>query len=766
MKQYIVRVYQSFPRAFWGCVGAGALVNGFMLSWLLLKPFYTTAFITVDNILQTLGMLLGAVFCFLAIARSESSQGYTAAQRRSLLLVAIFTGLGCLCIACGQAIYTYYQQFLYQSPPFPGLSDAGYLGVYPFLFLGILSLPTRPISWLERSRIFLDGLLIMTAITAASWYFILGPTILQGYDSLFAKIVGAAYPFSDLVLMFCLLLLASRSSSPALRSTLFLLSLGLLIVVGTDSIYDLRTLSNAYFTGSWLDLGWPLGYTVIGLAIQALPWGKFSPAASEQPANAGGRQKAWSSLIAYALIPPEFVFVLVLWHDNLSGPLAEGVYLGAAILIGLIVVRQIFVIWETLHLNAALRRANLRLESMATTDPLTELPNHRALQSLLAQEGERACRYGRPFSLLFFDGDRFKQVNDTYGHAVGDIVLRELGKRARSVLRAGDTVGRFGGEEFLVILPETAEQEARTVAERLRSVVAALPLAACEIEGGIAVTVSIGVASYPDDGNAVNIIQEQADQAMYWAKRLGRNQVRTAAEAERANHDAALKAATAHALDRHELAFFDGRDPEQQLRAEQLRLVYSLMGVLDWREPGTNEHANEVSDLVAGMARLLGFDDQRTLRAATAAFLHDIGKIALPDRLLQQPRSHFSDSEWRLLQQHAELGAAIVEDSPWLSDLAPAIRHHHERWDGKGNPNGLTGEAIPLEARLIALAEAYHAIISERPYRAARTPAEALAELERCSGTQFDPALIPLLRQVLVSREQEQPSIQDLLTQV
>jgi len=629
MKRYIVRTYQSFSRTFWGCMAAGALFNGFLFGWLLFKPFYTTAFIAVDNVLQTLGMLLGATFCFLALARSESSHGCTTAYRRSLLLVATFTGLGSFSVSCGQAIYTYYQQFLYQSPPFPGWADVGYLGIYPFLLLGILFLPTRPLSWLERSRIFLDGLLIMTAITAASWYFILGPTILQGYDSLFAKFVGAAYPFADLVLMFCLLLLASRSSSSALRPALLLLSLGLLVVVSTDSIYDMQALSNAYFTGGLLDLGWPLGYTIIGLAIQALPWGNISPATGDQFAPASERQKAWSSLIAYALIPPEFVFVFILWHDNLVGPLAQGVYLGAALLIGLIVVRQVFVIWETLHLNAALRHANLRLESMATTDPLTELPNHRALQSLLGQEGERARRFGRPFSLLFFDGDRFKQVNDTYGHAVGDIVLRELGERARSVLRAGDTVGRFGGEEFLVLLTETAEQEARAVAERLRSAVAALPLATREVEGGIAVTVSIGVASYPTDGNAVNLIQEQADQAMYWAKRLGRNQVRTAAEAERANHDAALKAATAHALERRELAMFDGRDPEQQLRAEQMRLIYSLMGVLDWREPGMNEHAHEVSDLVAGMARLLEFDSQRTLRAATAAFLHDIGKIAL-----------------------------------------------------------------------------------------------------------------------------------------
>lgn len=404
--------------------------------------------------------------------------------------------------------------------------------------------------------------------------------------------------------------------------------------------------------------------------------------------------------------------------------------------------------------HEALNEANTRLEMLATTDMLTNLPNHRALQMLLGQECERAHRFGRPLSLLFFDGDRFKKVNDTYGHAVGDTVLRELGERARSILRAGDTVGRFGGEEFLILLPETDEEEAKSVAERLRSAVAAAPLATHEGEGGIAVTVSIGVATYPADGTTASEVQAQADLAMYWAKRLGRNQVRSSAEAIRANHDAALKASTAHQLERQEQMAQDGRDIDQQVRVEQLRLIYSLMSALDWREPGMSLRAHEVSDLVVNMARLLQFDEKRSLRAATAAFLHDIGKIALPDRLLHQPREHFSEQEWQLLHQHAELGAAIVEDSPWLSDLAPAIRHHHERWDGTGTPEGLAGEAIPLEARLIAMAEAYHTLISERPYQTAFTIAEALAELEHCAGTQFDPALLPMLRTALSQREE------------
>lgn len=403
----------------------------------------------------------------------------------------------------------------------------------------------------------------------------------------------------------------------------------------------------------------------------------------------------------------------------------------------------------------ALNEANTRLAALATTDVLTNLPNHRALQTLLEQECERCHRFGHPLSLLFFDGDRFKQVNDTYGHAVGDVVLRELGERASSILRAGDTVGRFGGEEFLVLLPETNEQDAQLVAERLRSAVAASPLATRVVDGGIAVTISVGMANYPNDGTTANEIQEQADQAMYWAKRLGRNQVRTATEAARANRDAELKALTAHALERQELTIPDGHDLNDQARIEQLGLIYSLMSVLEWREPGMNIHAHEVSDLVTGMARELQFDEEHTRHAATAAFLHDIGKIALPDRLLQQSRQQFSPQEWQLLHQHAELGASIIEASPWLSNLAPAIRYHHEHWDGSGNPEGLQGTAIPLEARLIAITEAYHAMVSDRPYQTRMKEADALAELAHCSGTQFDPMLLPILRTVLEKRREQ-----------
>ena len=192
--------------------------------------------------------------------------------------------------------------------------------------------------------------------------------------------------------------------------------------------------------------------------------------------------------------------------------------------------------------HSSLEEAYAVIQRQALTDGLTCLPNHRAVMDHLQKELEHARRYDRPFSILFFDADHFKCVNDTYGHAAGDTVLRQLGERAGSVLRGGDILGRFGGEEFVVLLPEADDSEANVVAERIRAVVATESMTMLEVEGGIAMTVSIGRATYPSDGTQEQELLVQADEAMYVAKRLGRNQVRTAEEARHMSTNAELMA--------------------------------------------------------------------------------------------------------------------------------------------------------------------------------------------------------------------------------
>ena len=399
-----------------------------------------------------------------------------------------------------------------------------------------------------------------------------------------------------------------------------------------------------------------------------------------------------------------------------------------------------------------LTRAHAELQKQALTDALTGLPNHRAVIEQLARELAHARHFKHPFSLLFFDGDHFKRVNDTYGHAVGDAVLRQLGERARSGVRRGDTVGRFGGEEFVVLLPEADATRAASVAERLRAAVAARPLAEGQVDGGINVTVSIGFASYPVDGSTESALLGKADEAMYWAKHLGRNQVRSAAEAEQVSQDALLTSLI-HVDETRDAGDEESLHLDQAQRTYQQRLISSLMSLIEVRDTGMSRHAQAVSDLATTMTHEMGLDDKTMSAIQTAALLHDIGKIAIPDALLQKAKP-LSASEWDLIRRHPALGAQILEMSPLLVELIPMIRHHHEHWDGTGYPDHLAGKAIPLGARIISVAEAYDAMLMGRPYQTRRSPTDALDELQRCAGIQFDPALVRVLSTVL-DRQQE-----------
>ena len=405
-----------------------------------------------------------------------------------------------------------------------------------------------------------------------------------------------------------------------------------------------------------------------------------------------------------------------------------------------------------------LASAHAIIQRQALTDALTGLPNHRAVIDQLEKEVERARRYGRPFSLLFFDADRFKHVNDTHGHAVGDVVLRQIGERAGSVLRGGDTLGRFGGEEFVILLPEADMSEARTVAERIRATVAASPMATSEVAGGIIMTVSMGLVGYPQDGHLGQDLLSQADEAMYFAKRLGRNQVRLAEEARQAVDDPVLMALLQDA-GRSEAAERAGLSSEQSKRASSVKMVFSLMSLIELRDHGMSAHSHAVSDLATAIAQAMGVLPQQVQLIGTAGLVHDIGKVGIPDALLQHA-GRFSANERSVIRLHPEVGAEILSASLSLQDLVPAVRHHHERWDGEGYPDQLRGTHIPLAARIIAVAEAYDAIGRGSSYQASRSQEEAVAELRRGAGTQFDPAVVQALLAILTQQHVQEQTMQ------
>ena len=402
-----------------------------------------------------------------------------------------------------------------------------------------------------------------------------------------------------------------------------------------------------------------------------------------------------------------------------------------------------------------LETAHATIQKQALTDGLTGLPNHRAVVDQLKKELERAHRYERPFSLLFFDGDRFKRVNDIYGHAAGDAVLCQLSERAARALRGGDTLGRFGGEEFVVLLPEADDKEAALVAERIRATVASYPMTLQEIEEGLEITVSIGVATFPRDGTTEQELLVQADEAMYTSKRLGRNQVRTAEEARHIGADVDLLAVLQQeglreARDR------EGKTPEQLWQMYTLQALGPLQALLKRHDITLSEHAHAVSDYATAIARAMQLPPQQIIRIGLAALVHDIGKVVIPSAILEKA-SPLSPRERLSLWEHAELGAQLLETSPFLYDLIDGVRYHHEYWDGKGYPAGKAGEDIPLTARIIAVAEAYDAMQRDYPYQSKRSSEEALAEVRRATGSQFDPQVVEAFLKSLIDQKLSAP---------
>jgi diguanylate cyclase (GGDEF)-like protein len=719
------------------------LFNGLLVLWLLARPGRQS--VGVIDISAVVGPALGSLIAWHG-QRWPWSRPSASTQR--LGAAPIFLGLAAFSLAMGQAIWAYYELVLHQITPFPSWADVGFLGAAPFILLGILTLPRRPLSAVARTRILFDGLMLMTAAVTFSWYFVLGPTVLHSSESLFATLVSSAYPVADLLLLLCLLLLAAQADEPRLAPVLRILGVGLSIIVVTDSVYSYQLVQGTYTPGQLLVVGWPLGYMLVGLGARTVR--VIAANAAPAPAAHGALRTLWRLLLPYALVPAVAVLLAVVWVGHGVAPLKTGVLMGSLVLLALVLLRQVLALLENRQLyrrldvayqatlaaqealranNRALAAANAHLQALSTTDPLTNLPNHRTLHRAVDLELERARRYSRPCSLLVLDVDHFKAFNDTYGHPAGDAALREFSQVVRRTLRGIDIVGRWGGEEFLAVLPETDVPLALETAERVRDAVAGHTFPA---GGGGHVTCSIGVATYPSDGADRDELVAAADRALYVAKRLGRNQVRAAADPA----VPMLSVADQPATSREESAL--------------LGTVEALAALVEARDHYTGQHTHAVALLTLRLALALGLDAAQARMVSLAGRLHDVGKVAIPDAVLQKA-GRLSAEEWALMRTHPVVGAELVGHVPALRGAASLIRAHHEHWDGAGYPAGLAGEAIPLGARIIAVAEAYEAMTSERPYRPAGPATWALAELRRCAGTQFDPTVVTALEQVLAA---------------
>jgi len=368
-----------------------------------------------------------------------------------------------------------------------------------------------------------------------------------------------------------------------------------------------------------------------------------------------------------------------------------------------------------------------RLSSAARTDSLTGLLNRRGFEELFETELERARRSGRPLSVIVGDLDGFKAINDRFGHAAGDHVLEKLSQILQTVKRRIDTAARIGGEEFAVIAPESDHHAGYILAERMRR----------EVRETFArdphqLTISLGVATFPRHGATAEALIAGGDEALYAAKKLGRDR----SVVYNPEISETLMAATGHPTPRSE---------------RHSSTVLALAEVIDIRDSGTAAHSETVGRYAGAIARELGLPGDLVERVRFGGIVHDVGKIGIPDSVLRKP-GWLDQEDWIEMRRHPEIGARILRGAN-LDDIGEWVLAHHERPDGRGYPSGLAGADIPLEARILAVADAYEAMTSDRVYRPAMAPAAAREELRRCSGTQFDSRVVDAFLGLLARTE-------------
>jgi diguanylate cyclase (GGDEF)-like protein len=473
----------------------------------------------------------------------------------------------------------------------------------------------------------------------------------------------------------------------------------------------IRTVFNAGVFGLTGGLaGWVLsrlqspsrtGAVLLEVALTAAILFTFNLLLVSAAISASGSERGYTSLVRsytrslalpFTLMASAALMLVVLWQRT--------PYLVAA-LVGPLVAISLY--------QRSTHRA-LRAMRLALTDPLTGLGNHRHFHERLQRELLQAEETGRTVSLCLLDVDDFKRINDRFGHPAGDRVLSQVSTR----LRQGGEAFRLGGDEFALLLPAVDEGAAVVAARSIVRRIAEWSIG----EVGV-ITVSAGVATFPQHGHERDALIRLADGALYWAKEHGKNQVRVAGAEDLAQFE----------------ALAGGSD-----RIARFRAAAALARAVDSRDTYTGSHSERVAAISGAIAEQLGLASAEVELTRVAGSLHDLGKLAIPEEILQKP-AELTTAEWLVVQRHPQIGHRMLEGLG-VAPVAEWVLHHHERWDGSGYPDGLAGAEIPLGARIVFVADAFDAMTFGRLYRAPLTRDEAVAEIERCSGTQFDPGVV------------------------
>ena len=396
-------------------------------------------------------------------------------------------------------------------------------------------------------------------------------------------------------------------------------------------------------------------------------------------------------------------------------------------------------------------------EEHINTDLLTQLYNHRGFQECLSKEIHRAYESNSELSVVMLDINNISRINREFGHVKGDEVIRLVAEKVKNNLRKSDIAGRYGGDEIAIILPNTEISEAKYIAEYIT-----YSLSCCFVDDVGPVKVAVGIASYPECANEQEKLLILAEQAMYISQAKGYKDGMSAIISSADFNfwdDVALKSYAEIISKRHAqmgvnfeeelLKKFNSEQISSQNHLEEI--AKSLAGAIDAKDPYTKGHSTSVSRYSEALARAINLPEEEVERISLGALLHDVGKIGIPENVLKKP-DKLSDDEWNIMKQHPVIGAEkVLQPNESLRDLIPIVKYHHEHVDGTGYPEKLRGEDIPLSARIVAVADAFHALVSDRPYRKGLGLDVACDILLQGAGKQWDASLVTKFIQIAPS---------------
>ncbi|MEW6171346.1 MAG: HD domain-containing phosphohydrolase, partial [Candidatus Omnitrophota bacterium] len=389
------------------------------------------------------------------------------------------------------------------------------------------------------------------------------------------------------------------------------------------------------------------------------------------------------------------------------------------------------------ELTKELIKTNKKLKQLALKDIHTGLFNHRYLEEIIDLEFHRAKRAYHPLSLILIDIDYFKSINDVYGHKFGDLVLKQFAIHLKKIVRRYDIIIRYGGEEFMILCPGTYRATALILAQRILDNIILENFGDGKYK--VKMKLTLAVASYPEDKvvNGMGLV-EIVDKIMNKAKEHGGNRIYSSLDIKKKTEIIGN-----NIEEKGNVKILKEKLEKITKRANQglAESIFAFAKTIELKDHYTGEHVEKTVQYTTEIARVLGLSKDEVERIRQAAMVHDLGKIGISEKILLK-KAKLTKKEFEVIKKHPQIGVDIIRPIQFLHDIIPLIFYHHERWDGKGYPSGLKGEEIPFGARIIALADVYQALTSNRPYRKAYSKQKALKIIKESSGSQFDPKVV------------------------